>query len=570
VLKTFHGLNTLYLVRTLLHFCQIGDLAWEPRWDILFLCQHYKGQLQSIRSHLDPKSVEQNFLRTAFLSQLPVQEQRRCYQVLSGQDSSSIKTPASLQAERSHIRSQSAFEVARSQGISRASLPEFLCPPRSQNLKSSYMRTAHSTSRLVEHTDIYQETASSSRDPPSRYRVVSAPNSRRTSPTDARLEFTPQVQPSYNQHLMSQVPVSFYHGRASSHSPKNIVPASMHQAGQQCMRIQPGFTGTHKTQIPAKDTSIATSPVIPDERTAHQGPQKNHSSSSGSSGKLGPEQSSSRLHLINPTDEATSLVGCDETWEKTHRLHLVGPEGVYRSPPTSRKPSPATNKTATALGNSLPVSELDETGPPNDILAELSANIDAALQVSNHPCASPPPTTTGPHPSNRPFIPRAHSAPLDMLPASLTIGNAPLQLPSTPPYQTLSAEPMTFTNLSRDAQQYTAPSLSPVLSSVPASPPLTPAPLSVYKAYQPFSIPTSPPDMDVSSPDSAGDGYRFRPTSFGRVKDIDGAGHYFATHARIGSQDAQAVSKSFDSRKLAMEYRAALPEFEEGYGGRDS
>ncbi|CAG5163645.1 uncharacterized protein ALTATR162_LOCUS6513 [Alternaria atra] len=64
VLRTFQGLNMIYLVRTLLHFCQIRGLAWEPRNGIHFLCQHYGDQLQSIRSQLNLDSIERNFLRT--------------------------------------------------------------------------------------------------------------------------------------------------------------------------------------------------------------------------------------------------------------------------------------------------------------------------------------------------------------------------------------------------------------------------------------------------------------------------------------------------------------------------
>jgi hypothetical protein len=52
------------------------------------------------------------------------------------------------------------------------------------------------------------------------------------------------------------------------------------------------------------------------------------------------------------------------------------------------------------------------------------------------------------------------------------------------------------------------------------------------------------------------------------VKDVDGMGHYFAIHNRQASQAVQEVSGCLDSSKLAMEYRAALPDFDEGYGGR--
>jgi hypothetical protein len=56
--------------------------------------------------------------------------------------------------------------------------------------------------------------------------------------------------------------------------------------------------------------------------------------------------------------------------------------------------------------------------------------------------------------------------------------------------------------------------------------------------------------------------------SFAQVKDIDGMGHYFTTHNRQASHHVEEVSGSLDSSKLAMEYQAALPQFDEGYGGR--
>jgi hypothetical protein len=53
-----------------------------------------------------------------------------------------------------------------------------------------------------------------------------------------------------------------------------------------------------------------------------------------------------------------------------------------------------------------------------------------------------------------------------------------------------------------------------------------------------------------------------------QVKDIDGMGHYFATHNRQASHHVQEVIQSLDSSILAMEYQAALPQFDEGYGRR--
>jgi len=550
----------LYLVRTLLHFCQSRSLTWEPREGILFLCQLYRSQVEAIRCHLQPKIVEENFLRTAFLNKLPVQEQRKCYRTLLAREPQSLKTLTAPQPESIHTRSQSASEVTRSQGITRASLPDFLCPPQSQNVKSSHMHTAQTTPKLVQPTQTSPQTTFASKDSASRYRVVSAPNIRRTSPTDPRSAANPQAQAYSNKQLKLQIPTSSHHQRAFSHSVTNIDPA-MHQVGQQCLKSRPVSTATRIAQPPAKHAPMVTNPPIPGTSPRHQIPRKTPESSNVPV----PEQRSSRLHVVNPDGEAPA---CDKSQRETPKLHLVGSEGVYQSPPTSRRASTAINKTHTASNTSLPAFEVNGTTPPNDILAELSANIDAALQVSNHPCTSPPPATIQPQDANRPLVPRAHSAPFTTLPASLSIGNVPHRHSATPQTST-PAGSITRTNALRYSQQQPpAPSLASIISDGLASPTLTPAPLSFYKAYQPNSAPASPPNLDMSPLDSACAEYNSQFANFGQVRDVDGMGHYFATQNHTGTHAVRPVNKSFDSSQLAMEYRAALPEFEDGYGGR--
>ena len=519
----------------------------------MFLCQLYRTQVEAIRCNLQPKIVEENFLRTAFLNKLPVQEQRKCYQTLLAQEPPSLKTLAPPQPDAIHTRSQSASGVTRSQGIARASLPDFLCPPQSQNVKSSHMHTAQTTPKLVQPTQPSPQTTFASKDSASRYRVVSAPNIRRTSPTDPGFAANPQAQAFSNKQLKLQIPTSSQHQRSFSHSVTNVDPVAMHQVGQQCLKPRPVSTGTRTAQPPAKHAPMVTNPPMPSTSSRHQIPRKTAPQSSSAPM---PEQRSSRLHVVNPDGEAPA---CDESQGEKQKLHLVGSGGLYQSPPTSSKPSPAINKTSTASNTSLPAFEVNGTSPPNDILAELSANIDAALQVSNHPCTSPPPATIQPQEMNRPLMPRAHSAPFTTLPASLSIGN-PSHRHSTTPQTSASAGSITRTNALRYSQQQPlAPSLASIISDGLASPTLTPAPLSFYKAYQPNSAPTSPPNLDMSPLDSACAEYNSQFANFSQVKDVDGMGHYFATHNH---------SKSFDSSQLAMEYRAALPEFEDGYGGR--
>lgn len=547
----------VYLVRTLLHFCQIRGLAWEPRNGIHFLCQHYGDQLQSIRNQLNLDSIERNFLRTVFVSQLPFQEQRRCYRTLLGREPPSTTPLAPPATEGNHTQSQSASGPPRAQGISRASLPDFLCPPGSQKVKSSQSRTTHTTSTLMEHTGLSLHTTRDSR---SRYRVSSTPSSRHTSPTNPQLGSNPQVQLPNIVHSTNQASVPSQHGRAVSYSTPNILAPR-----QQCTNMRAGVSGLRAAGPPAKSTPIAD--LLPlDTRTTYQIPRKSPPQASGT---LIPEQRPSRLHIVKPDGEAVSRTMYNiESKEETHNLHLVGPQGVYQTSLTSRNPLPATSEATNVSQNPPLIFELDTTPPHNTILAELSADIDAALQVSNHPCTSPPPALPQSYDLYRPSVPRTQSAPLSTLPASLSVGNAPPLLPSTPPHHTPFAGSTTQTNASRYSKQYSPPFFAQVPNGVPASPPFTPAPLSVYKAYQPTIVPTSGQAYPISPPDSAGAEDRIRPTSFAQVKDVDGMGHYFAIHNRQASQAVQEVSGCLDSSKLAMEYRAALPDFDEGYGGR--
>ena len=139
------------------------------------------------------------------------------------------------------------------------------------------------------------------------------------------------------------------------------------------------------------------------------------------------------------------------------------------------------------------------------------------------------------------------------------VGNASPQLPSTPPpHNTPSTYPTTQTNASRYSRQYPPPSFAQAPNILPASPPLTPAPLSVYKAYQPTTIPNSGQVYPVSPPDSAGTEHRIRPTSFMQVKDIDGMGHYFATHNRQASHHVQEVIQSLDLSQSSVTHISGL------------
>lgn len=83
-----------------------------------------------------------------------------------------------------------------------------------------------------------------------------------------------------------------------------------------------------------------------------------------------------------------------------------------------------------------------------------------------------------------------------------------------------------------------------------ASPPLTPAPLAVYKAYRP-----PPLAVGTRSASWMEEEERVREA---RCADKEWNG---------GNDARTSVEELLDSSILAMEYQAELPEFDHGYGG---
>jgi len=131
----------LYLVRTTIAYCKSQDLVWDPRKDLLFLCQNYGQEIEAIRSQLNARQVQENFLGTTFVSRLPPDQQRRCYHVLLGADREPPPSMSLTPAPRiGHRSTASAADTnTRSRLPSHRSAPslntmqtsaDFLSPPR--------------------------------------------------------------------------------------------------------------------------------------------------------------------------------------------------------------------------------------------------------------------------------------------------------------------------------------------------------------------------------------------------------------------------------------------------------
>jgi hypothetical protein len=592
-LKTYKGLNMLYLVQTLVHYCKARDLAWDPRKDLVFLCQHYGAEVHTIHGQLNQGMIQQNFLVTAFFIRLPFAVQRICYQALLGQEPPPIMavTPATLQD--GHLRSQSASEFARPRksyqntpsGLKTQRSPEFISP--SPPVKSSTNMGSQPGKLYTPSTSLTNLTPTTN-DSRSRYRVVSAPHSRRNSPEPPRSENTPNARSQDMRYITQQQQAprplhsaQTFHPQQSETGTRNransnvVQPAKnprtstvltsskgnavksttkgsslwqppqrqyeassveaqpTHNPGQLHSKSQFGL----RSSVVAEQTHVLSTPIIrkpipPQPRRVHQSLQPSRLANTGTST---PEQQSSIPHL--GSSEGGNVQHITEAEETARRLRLVGPEGLYQPP---QKPKPVQSTLKTASVSTSPY-ELDAAPLETKIITSLSADITAAIKTSSAGQTPVQPSWyNDPTFLDSPLHARTQSAPFTSLPASLTVG-------TTPPHRT------------------TPPMSSPGMAL------LAPAPLAVYKAYHPLSALVSPPTsalplpLPLASPVSPFDECRGRPTIFNKLKDVEGMQHY---HKRSVSHESPLTEQSMDASRLAMEYRAELPDFGRGYSFR--
>ena len=168
------------------------------------------------------------------------------------------------------------------------------------------------------------------------------------------------------------------------------------------------------------------------------------------------------------------------------------------------------------------------------------------------------PPSTHQHPQSRPAATHHPVASAPSLPLSLQAGGATPHIPPHAP-----SHPLSPAQISSNAARYTA-----------YSTPSAPAP-STYKAYRPPAPSLSPlviPGSPCAKPRVTGTkvhivepetpNYTAFSDDFSAVSDGDVMRSYFDTPI---AHDRDPSRSSFDSRVLAMEYRAALPEFDRGY-----
>lgn len=236
----------LYLVKTLVHYCRVRDLAWDPRKDLLFLCQQYGEEVQAIRGYLDQKAVQQNFLGTPFFSRLGPADQHRCYQILLGTEPPPVMAITPPAPGYKHSASNSE-DITRprvtchksSPSLNMQSSTSLLSPPIGGKRTASSDRAASNQLKPTElpassnARPYMASTAGQSRDSRSRYRPTSAPVTREGSPNDVPSTTSQMKKTSQPPAQASMLPYKFplgmnqqrpdFQAQSSSHAAAGII-----------------------------------------------------------------------------------------------------------------------------------------------------------------------------------------------------------------------------------------------------------------------------------------------------------------------------------------------------------
>ncbi|KAH4046282.1 hypothetical protein HBI56_172700 [Parastagonospora nodorum] len=562
-LRSYKGLNMLYLVKTLVHYCRVRDLAWDPNKDLLFLCQHYSEQVQSTRTQLDQKAMQQNFLAAPFFAQLPTEDQWRCYLVLLGTEpppTMAITPPPPL---FSHKHSASDPDPSlRPRLSSHQSSPSLnrhipgglLSPPLPGKPRSASSHLSVGGSQASEvstspnaRVQKPSELSAATRESRSRYRQVSAPNTRKVSPVEVQ-NMAPMMG---HVRQRSQPPPMSAHRLSPNALPMNhLQPPSRHQD------FVPGhpreFINNHSTGIsgPVPPYAFAQTPAL------HQsgfGPQQYQHYMNAIEisvkpiiGNPGQQHLKSQLgvvgNMLSPQNQISNLPitprPIPPPARPPHKDEKAELPGAHTSPtpkshfyianPNKEDLTPSVS--AQKVQHQPPAAEPDTVSLLGHFIAELSAeNTTTKLtaHIEHHPPATPPePLLHHDDISIRPLNPRAPSA---MLPTSLIAGGSSLHQRTTSTSSVAEAA-APVVNASRYTRYYATP---------PESPP------STYKAYQPgVPPPMSPP----------GDAMKV----FERSTEVRGGEGYFGEEVRVGEG-------SGDSRALAMEYQQEIIGLEQAY-----
>jgi hypothetical protein len=605
----------LYLMKTLVHYCRVRDLAWDPRKDVLFLCQHYGEDVQSIRLQFDQKALQQNFLGTSLFSRLSLEDQRRCYQVLLGTNPPPVMAITPPAPPAGHKHSSSANDISNkprisshksSPSLNAQTSPELLSPPLPGQSDPSRQRTSDVQLQVSElpastnaHPQIPTEQVTAARESRSRYRPISAPHSRDVSPVDAHIAIPKMRHTRQLSNQLAAPTQSRPSHRASSYQlqpPQNLAPAP---AGAHSSKSMPNlnagplppyaFSQTPLLNHPASNPHIYMGPAEMSATPVPSNPGQKHMKLQAGLGGPMPIQRHKDHPIIElPINPQSSIAHQTEhparaelsaspmPDRRTNQFYVVNPDQSTTLEVQSHAGSLSypSNKTH-AQAPFAPV-ELDASCPIGQFIAELSVDRATPAPDSHH-AHSIPQRTHHQQPSSLPHTPlnltvlqASPVSPPDPYPAAEqqhSIRPLNPRIHSAPPTMLpTSLMPGGSSTHHRTSSSTSSASASTAIPTTNASrysrfyasltpPSSTPAsPQQTYKAYHP-----APAEM-VSLP--LDDATKREVQSDDRMSE-----HEDTTATRNSLGHSRHISgDSAGSEELAREYRIVLPGFGDGYG----
>jgi hypothetical protein len=595
----------LYMLKTTIQLCKFRDLAWDPRKDLLFLCLNYRDDVQSLRSQLDQKDVQELFLGTPFFSRLSLEEQRNCYHAILDREPPPVMmiTPPAPQ------HSATATDEQQTQSNEK---------PQQKEVRSRYRKVSGPNGRNDSSQGVNQALRTKSADAvllsqkhggvsvPSTIRVVqddsvkdprvasayalsvaqarrSMPNLATEAPHLALLNTSPHTRLAISDHNRrhSNIPAVGGSGKPDYFSPRdksqlqygtNFRPAYMDPKGE-------GHT-TDPNGSPRQVHNLNPGPQLRTPEVLHS-PTEGLQSQKGSlhetnqQGKKSPTKRN--FHEVVDSDSLRTALNATKQMQNLSAQHRKHSSVPTLTPPQSVYELDATPKVQTQDPSQPPalIAELPATSTPSPTRGSL-----ASTQLPHHPpsaAPSSPPSDNSPsvysdspslppwhEAAPAPLAPRARPRPvtvaLDNLPLSLIAGLATsshqrtssADAAATPPQR-----PALRTNVSRYSRYYAqAAAKTPTQASAP-SPKSSSANTSpergddtVYKAYRPSVVALTSPPLQMQMQ-----------TQTQLREREQGAGA--SAHKRDISHDSTTSQGSAD---LAIEYQAEMPEFERGYG----
>ncbi|KAH9874384.1 hypothetical protein IAQ61_003573 [Plenodomus lingam] len=518
-LKTYNGLNMLYLLQTMLHLCESRNLAWDPRKDILFLCRIYGSEVQAIRAKLDEKLVERNFLGTPFLSRLSREDQHNCYQVLLGKESPPLMSISPPTPQVDHGRSVSDPAI-RTLGLNQHHyMPEL---------------------GIRKSLDVLTPTLPAMAKSPRKDSLV------------AGLESPGAVIAAKPTTLGKPAPKR--HSRLRYRSTRNT-------------QVKPGH-GKDQRSPQSLEQHIPTQQTQPEKASCNGIPIMVLSERSETSESSLPAEAQAVPNLFHPFEGPSTCSEQDaEPQQHPQTLQTVVYKGLRDKRPV---PGVTSDASATSPDSAAKRFELTTTSHIQETIAELSAEIEAALQFATH--EMPDYQYSSEDHSDQNLTQQQLRAnrcskecePLNDLPVTLMAGwgkrvSSDIKAMSG---ETMRQPVLGFTggvktNASRYSRYYPKPVSAP--NSNTTSTQLTPVTSTVYKAYHPESLPSVLQNFDSASADR-------QAISLEEHADFESARDWLRTHKGERNHESTEVHISQNSSSLAQAYQAELPDFGDGYG----